>query len=170
MRVPFDPYRRNYRSLSDRLEAREAYQVHLMALENVFATAIGLYRIRDDAPDSRRPTGSDAAKVRGSFEALRTFANSSVKDWSWPCVLVLVKRWMSPDEVKRRPDTVAPRSSTCRMGGGAGMRGVRRPLRRAGADGEAGAPGIVWPGPGFSHRHDDPGSGSCGNRLVSRPK
>ena len=37
MHAPFNPYRRNYRSLSmrDLLEAREAYHVHLTNIENV---------------------------------------------------------------------------------------------------------------------------------------
>ena len=43
-----NPYARRYASLSitDLLDAREAAHVHLTQMENVFATAIGLYRIR----------------------------------------------------------------------------------------------------------------------------
>jgi hypothetical protein len=110
MRVPFNPYSRNYHSLSvrDLLEAREAYHVHLMAMDNVFATAIGLYRIHDEAPDSKAATTEADAATRGTFVRGRTFSNSSVKDWSWPCVLVIVKRWMSPDEVRKHPEAVAP--------------------------------------------------------------
>jgi len=39
-----NPYGRRYASLSinDLLDAREAVHVHLMQMENVFATAIGL--------------------------------------------------------------------------------------------------------------------------------
>ncbi len=42
-----NPYTRRYASLSitDLLDAREASHVHLTQMENVFATATGLYRI-----------------------------------------------------------------------------------------------------------------------------
>lgn len=110
MRLPFDPYRRNYRSLSvrDLLDARESYHVHLMAFANVFATAIGLYRIHDQAPDRRKDVTAESAVTRGTFSTPRTFANSVVTAWSWPCVLVFVRQWMSPHEVRAKPDDVVP--------------------------------------------------------------
>lgn len=41
---PADPYWHNFISLSvkDLLKARQAYHFHLMQMDNVFATAIGL--------------------------------------------------------------------------------------------------------------------------------
>lgn len=70
----------NFRSLSvrDLLEARDLYHFHLMNKANVVGTAIGLYLIRDDE------------KAHGA----RTFANSRVMAKSWPCVLVLVRKWL----------------------------------------------------------------------------
>ena len=68
-------------SIKDLLEAREAYHVHLAHLDNVFATAIGRYLIRDKDPDAIDPTaGHDVPS-----EEPRTLINSSVRRWSWPC-------------------------------------------------------------------------------------
>ena len=67
---PLDPYKRHFASLSikDLLDAREAYHVHLMQMENVFATAIGLYRIRkDDLDYAAFHATADAAKREGRF-------------------------------------------------------------------------------------------------------
>ncbi len=96
---------RNFSSLSitDLLEAREAYHVHLAHLDNVFATAVGRYLIRNadaDAKDSDKTT-------KGSDEP-RTLANSSVKKWSWPCILVFVEKWQKPAETAARPETMVP--------------------------------------------------------------
>ncbi|HEY0457816.1 MAG TPA: hypothetical protein VGC97_01615 [Pyrinomonadaceae bacterium] len=102
------PIRRNFKSLSvkDLLEARDVYHVHLASLENVVATAIGLYRIRLKDPDINNPS---AAKSRKNSPE-RTLANSVVKEWSYPCVLVFVKEWMTQEElVKQDPDQVVPR-------------------------------------------------------------
>lgn len=102
------PLRRNFKSLSikDLLEARDTYHVHLANLENVVATAIGLYRIRREDPDIKDPV---AAKSRKRSPE-RTLANSVVKEWSYPCVLVFVKEWMTQEQlVKQDPDQVVPR-------------------------------------------------------------
>src|SRR5262245_59237144 len=77
------------------MDARAAYHLHLAHLDNVFATAVGRYLIRDDDPDSKR---HDRRKSRDSGGA-RTLANSRPRPWSWPCVLVFVKHWYSPEEV-----------------------------------------------------------------------
>jgi len=108
MTAPFDPYRRNYRSLSvkDLLDARESRHVQLMAMDNVIGTAIGLYRIHKESPDHRNDNTAAAAVTRGRYSTPKTFQNSSVKSWSWPCVLVIVRRWMSPREFKEKPDQV----------------------------------------------------------------
>jgi hypothetical protein len=89
------PPRRDYVSLSvrDLLDAREAYHVFLSSLENVVATAIGRYFIKEDdwfaqqPPDRPRPPGFPVP------QGPRTLANSVIRPWSWPCVLVFVKQW-----------------------------------------------------------------------------
>jgi hypothetical protein len=89
------PPRRDYASLSlhDLLDARDAYHVYLSSLSNVVATAVGRYRIRKHdwyathAPDEPRP--KDAKRDDGP----RTLANSIVRPWSWPAVLVFVRDW-----------------------------------------------------------------------------
>jgi hypothetical protein len=97
-----DPYTRRYASLSiaDLLEAREAYHIHLMRMENVFATAIGLYRIRENDLDHDRyhPPAQAASRERGKKAEPRTMENTVVQPWSWPCVLVFVKEWLRPGE------------------------------------------------------------------------
>ncbi len=79
----------NFRSLSlkDLLEAREAYHWHLMNKANVVGTAVGAYLIRD-ADDGAAKGGRKPRRLP------RTFENSSVRDISWPCVLVLVRDWV----------------------------------------------------------------------------
>ncbi len=94
---PTFPPRRDFVALSvrDLLDAREAYHVHLRRLENVVATAIGRYRIHhkdwyaNHAPHEPRP--SNVPLVREP----RTLANSLVRPWSWPAVLVFVRQWES---------------------------------------------------------------------------
>lgn len=109
MQHTFDPYARNYQSLSvtDLLDAREAYHVFLNHLDNVFATAIGLFRIRYDDADATHHATLKAAKERGTKKA-RTFANTFVRPWSWPCVLVFVKEWIDPAEVPEHSDEIVP--------------------------------------------------------------
>ena len=94
-------------SLKDLLDARDVYHVHLMEHPNVVATAIGRYRIRheDSWPDERGPGAR-----RGKGE--RTLANSEVRPYSWPAVLVFVERWADPDEFgpgrSYDPDEIVP--------------------------------------------------------------
>jgi hypothetical protein len=96
------PPRRDYASLSlkDLLDAREAYHVYLSQLDNVIATAIGRYCIHEDdwyasnPPDRPRP--ADKPRVT----APRTLANSVIRPWSWPAVLVFVKQWDDPKDLK----------------------------------------------------------------------
>lgn len=87
----------NFRSLSvkDLLEARNNYHYHLLNKPNVVGTAIGLYLIRKQEAE---PPVRGAAPPRKEGDApkpkgVRTFANSEVRSYSWPCVLVLVDRW-----------------------------------------------------------------------------
>src|SRR5262249_50072826 len=66
----------------------------------VFATAIGRYMIRDEGPNANQANRNTKREQLGA----RTLANSSPKDWSWPCVLVFVSHWFTPDEIKNDPD------------------------------------------------------------------
>jgi len=104
----FFPPRRNFSSLSvkDLLEAREAYHVHLTHLQNVIGTAIGRYRIRLNDPDTDSP---DDWRSRKRAPA-RTFSNTVVRKWSWPCVLVIVREWLTQEDFfKQDPDQSVPR-------------------------------------------------------------
>ena len=99
-----NPYARNYASLSirDLLDAREATHIRFTAMENVFATAIGLFRIRQGDLDHTHyhPAGDAAHKERGKKPTPRTMENTVVQPWSWPCVLVFVKEWLKPDDYR----------------------------------------------------------------------
>lgn len=95
-------------SVKDLLEARENFHFHLSNLKNVVGTAIGLYRIRNkdlDAKDSTKKADRKKAAL------VRTLANSAVKDWSWPCILVFVSKWQTIKEFERarEHDDVIPR-------------------------------------------------------------
>ena len=83
-------------SLAELLQARDTYHFHLLNKPNVVGTAIGLYLIRKDEPWPQvRGAGlSPEPKPQGK----RTFANSEVRDYSWPCVLALVKSWKAEEE------------------------------------------------------------------------
>lgn len=98
MESEFETNRFNYFALSikDLLEARDAYHVHLSNFPNVVATALGRYRIRRDDPNF-----SDPKKSSGKGELKpRTLANSSVTEWSWPCILVFVDKWIKTQELR----------------------------------------------------------------------
>lgn len=92
-------------SLRDLLAAREQFHLHLIHKPNVIGTAVGRYRIRktDPWPDTRsKPTG--ARRHRG----VRTLANSEVRPYSWPAILVLVERWVEPTDFTHPEDAVPP--------------------------------------------------------------
>ena len=96
-----DLRRHDFSSLSvkDLLEAREAYHVHLAHLDQVYATAIGRYLIRRDDQNATDPDHrTDPAEL-----GPRTLGNTEVKSWSWPCVLVFVRRWFTRAEVQADP-------------------------------------------------------------------
>src|SRR5262245_8300475 len=93
-------------SVRDLLDAREAYHVHLTNLENVISTAIGRYRIRRRDPDSTSPDRWVDRYEGGP----RTLQNTVVTEWSWPCLLVFVNRWLTSEQVRRQdPDEIVPR-------------------------------------------------------------
>src|SRR5438552_10616261 len=91
-------------SVRDLLEAREAYHVHLMHLDNVVGTAIGRYLIRKGDPDEEKV---DAERPRGT-DGERTLGNTVIKRWSWPSVLVFVRRWIPPAEMAGHVDSIVP--------------------------------------------------------------
>lgn len=90
-------------SLKDLLDAREQYHVHLLNRQNVVGTAVGLYLIRtaDAWPDHATPQGAAAG---GKGRGARTFANSEVRPYSWPCILVLVDQWAQEEAFGRTID------------------------------------------------------------------
>lgn len=90
-------------SLRDLLDARDQYHIHLMRHANVVATAIGLYRIR--TKDSW-PTERGEGKVHGSYA--RTLANSQIRYYSWPAILVFVDRWVPQRDLK--PGELVPKT------------------------------------------------------------
>ncbi len=109
--APTSLRRSNYAALSvkDLLEAREHYHAHLSNLENVAATAVGRYRIHQNdwyashPPDVPRP--AHVPRVRTP----RTLFNSVVRPWSWPAVLVFVRRWQHREDFSGQPDQYVPR-------------------------------------------------------------
>lgn len=88
-------------SLQDLLEARDLYHWHLINRGTVVGTAIGLYLIRKNDPwPTRKRTAREQIVGNGKRprKPPRTFANSEVRDYSWPCVLVLVSEWLDDSE------------------------------------------------------------------------
>jgi len=85
------------------LDARDQYHWHLVHRRNVIGTAVGLYHIRktEDWPTRDRSGRAVAAAARStsgrSAPEPRTFENSEIRDYSWPCVLVLVHTWVAAD-------------------------------------------------------------------------
>ena len=102
-----DLYAHDFHSLAvkDLLDGRDQFHVHLAHKPNVFSTAIGMYLIRESDPEASH--GSVTNK-RGLMAAPRTLANSSVRDNSWPCILVFVNQWATIAEMRSRPDEVIP--------------------------------------------------------------
>ena len=103
-------YTRSFHSLGvrDLLDARDQFHLHLVHKKNVFATAIGFYLIRDEDPDAGDHTKTaSAAKKRGSYGE-RTLENSTVRPWSWPCVLAFVTDWQSLGDLRKHPESVVP--------------------------------------------------------------
>jgi hypothetical protein len=86
---PHDPaslvHEYNMLGLTDLIMARDKHHLELLAKKNVIGTAVGLYLIRrtDPWPPKRPPIQRPA----------RTLANSEVRPYSWPCVLVFVSNW-----------------------------------------------------------------------------
>ena len=79
-------------SLKDLIEARDLYHFHLMNKANVIGTAVGLYLIRDKEDWPQAP--GEGVRPRHKLTYPRTFGHSQVRDYSWPCILVLVREWV----------------------------------------------------------------------------
>jgi len=77
-------------SLKDLLDARENYHVQLTTLTNVVATALGMFRFRE-GEDEEPPKNDDSPK---------TFASTHQSKKSYPCVIVLVKKWEATQNFK----------------------------------------------------------------------
>src|SRR2546425_7874381 len=90
-------------SLPDLLMAREKNHLELMRKQNVIGTAVGLYLIRKNEPYPGRGARDAAPKKQP-----RTLENSEVRDYSWPCILVLVDNWR--EESKLAAEDVIPKS------------------------------------------------------------
>src|SRR5437868_14050238 len=88
-------------SLRDLVEARDLYHFHLMSKANVVGTAVGLYLIRrdEDWPTTRIQDGGRAKRDKKTYP--RKFDNSEVRDYSWPCILVMVREWVEEDSFGR---------------------------------------------------------------------
>jgi hypothetical protein len=106
----------NMLSLPDLLAARDAYHLHLMAKQHVVGTAVGRYLIRksDEWPKDRRGLVShDSAAAEKKVKTPRTLANSEMRSYSWPCVLVFVDRWVDYADMSKEglaPDQMVPRA------------------------------------------------------------
>ncbi len=92
-------------SIRDLIVARDFYHVLLMKHPNVTATAIGLYRIRkkDSWPTANGPG-------KNHFSYARSLANSEVRPYSWPAILVFVDNWQTPVELARNPGALVPKT------------------------------------------------------------
>lgn len=86
-------------SITDLIEAREMFHVHLMNKRNVIATAIGRYRIRKTDPLPGQKDYTKTANKANRTE--KTLYNSEVRDYSWPCILVFVSEWMRESELQK---------------------------------------------------------------------
>ncbi|HET9790638.1 MAG TPA: S1/P1 Nuclease, partial [Candidatus Angelobacter sp.] len=103
-------YTRSFHSLGvrDLLDARDQFHLHLVHKKNVFATAVGFYLIRNDDPDAGdHAKTAIAAKKRGTYGE-RTLENSTVRPWSWPCVLAFVTHWQDMSDLRKHPESVGP--------------------------------------------------------------
>jgi len=110
---------RNFASLAtkDLIEARDLYHWHLVHRANVVGTAVGLYRIRktDPWPTEYRSDLEEAQVQAVTPKGPRTLENSEIREYSWPCILVFVDRWIDPSEFRpgrsgASPDQMVPKT------------------------------------------------------------
>jgi hypothetical protein len=95
-------------SIKDLVEARDQYHFHLMSKANVVGTAIGSYLIRDADPQDGSEASDELKKIP------RTFFNSHVRPYSWPCIIVLVRKWLQEGDFgpngKAKPWQILPKT------------------------------------------------------------
>jgi hypothetical protein len=93
-------------SLKDLIEARDLYHFHLMSKTKVVGTAVGLYLIRqkEDWPKAQGQGFSPPNKLTYP----RTFKNSEVRDYSWPCIIVIVREWIKEGDFSGGKNQPAP--------------------------------------------------------------
>jgi len=95
-------------SIKDLIEARDLYHFHLMSKDNVVGTAVGSYLIRDTDPKDGSPPSDEGKAVP------RTLFQSHVRSYSWPCVLVFVREWLSENDFgpkgKAKPWQIVPKT------------------------------------------------------------
>ena len=93
----------NMLSLADLLAARDQYHLHLTAKKHVVGTAVGRYLIRKSDPWPRGRQELVARDTRESGAAPkkvpRTLANSELRPYSWPCVIVFVDTWVDETDL-----------------------------------------------------------------------
>ncbi|MBX5157678.1 S1/P1 Nuclease [Rhizobium sp. NZLR8] len=94
-------------SVKDLIEARDLFHFHLMSKANVVGTAIGLYLIRGEEDWPKKRGEGTSPKNKKTYP--RTFENSEVRDYSWPCIIVLVREWLEPGDFgqENRPAATA---------------------------------------------------------------
>ena len=88
-------------SLADLLRARDQFHPHLVHKRNVVGTAVGRYLIRQSDPwPNEQDDESHDASTPGEEKRKepRTLENSEVREYSWPCVLVFVDRWVDESQ------------------------------------------------------------------------
>jgi|HubBroStandDraft_6_1064221.scaffolds.fasta_scaffold00142_8 hypothetical protein len=89
-----DPYK-TFSTLSfrDLVEARDFYHSQLMRKQNVVGTALGRYL--------QRKTGVSKAVAK-------TLSNTEVRNNSWPCLLVFVRKWAADSHFGSGKDQIKP--------------------------------------------------------------
>jgi hypothetical protein len=98
-------------SLKDLIEARDQYHFHLMSKANVVGTAVGLYLIREKEGWPQAP--GEGIRPRNPLTYPRTLENSNVRDYSWPCIIVLVREWLDESDFGKKggpaPSQIVPK-------------------------------------------------------------
>jgi len=100
-------------SLTDLARARELFHVQLLDYPNVVGTALGRYLIRDkdqwpSSPEKEKELLSQTRKRKPP----RRLDNSGVRSYSWPCLLVFVRKWIDYGDVEEgqtSPDVLVPK-------------------------------------------------------------
>lgn len=97
-------------AVKDLVEARDTFHVHLMNKRNVIATAISRYRIRKS--EFKKANGDKVFSPSKKYpKEPRTLGNSIVTEFSWPCVLVFVKKWEDENSlINDGGDNIIPKS------------------------------------------------------------